>query len=208
MAKISTFILLCLVRIHANGYVLPECKINIITRAEWGARPPKAITNLRVPVPEFFVHHTDTPECFDVKACSAAVRSIQDFHMDERGWNDIGYNFLVGEDGNVYEGRGWDHVGAHTKDYNSKSLGTSVIGNYTAKLPNQKALTALKTLIACGVEEKKLIPNYRLYGHRDAGKTSCPGDALYKLIQTWPHYSHEPPKLSLFEKSNNIVYKW
>ena len=24
--------------------------------------------------------------------------------MDSRGWNDIGYNFLIGEDGRIYEG--------------------------------------------------------------------------------------------------------
>lgn len=41
------------------------------------------------------------------------------------GWDDIGYNFIVGEDGNVYEGRGWDIVGAHAgvNTYNQQSLG-------------------------------------------------------------------------------------
>jgi hypothetical protein len=37
-------------------------------------------------------------------------------------WGDIGYNFLVGEDGNVYEGRGWTQVGAQTLNYNSNQL--------------------------------------------------------------------------------------
>lgn len=39
------------------------------------------------------------------------------------GWWDIGYSFMVGEDGNVYEGRGWDQVGAHTYGYNTVGLG-------------------------------------------------------------------------------------
>ena len=39
------------------------------------------------------------------------------------GWSDIGYNFVVGEDGNVYEGRGWNSVGAHTYGYNNRSIG-------------------------------------------------------------------------------------
>jgi N-acetylmuramoyl-L-alanine amidase len=38
-------------------------------------------------------------------------------------WDDIGYNFIVGEDGNVYEGRGWGIVGAHAPGFNSYSLG-------------------------------------------------------------------------------------
>ena len=38
-----------------------------------------------------FVHHSVTPECFDVEACKAEVRFIQDLHMDDNGWSDIGY---------------------------------------------------------------------------------------------------------------------
>ena len=45
--------------------------------------------------------------------------------MDERHWSDIGYNFLVGEDGRVYEGRGWDNEGAQAKGFNAQSVGES-----------------------------------------------------------------------------------
>jgi N-acetylmuramoyl-L-alanine amidase len=51
--------------------------------------------------------------------------------MNAQRWPDIGYNFLVGEDGNVYEGRGWDAVGAHAVPYNSNSIGICVIGDFT-----------------------------------------------------------------------------
>jgi N-acetylmuramoyl-L-alanine amidase len=51
--------------------------------------------------------------------------------MDANKWNDIGYNFLVGEDGNVYEGHGWDSVGAHALSYNPKSIGICFIGDFT-----------------------------------------------------------------------------
>lgn len=40
---------------------------------------------------------------------------MQTFHMESKGWDDIGYNFMIGGDGAVYEGRGWDSQGAHTK---------------------------------------------------------------------------------------------
>ena len=45
------------------------------------------------------------------------------------GWSDIGYSFVVGEDGNVYEARGWDTIGAHTKGYNSVGLGNNFVFN-------------------------------------------------------------------------------
>lgn len=105
------------------------------------------------------------------------------------GWTDIGYSFLAGEDGNIYEGRGWNTVGAHTKGYNSISLAVSFIGNYMQRIPNSKAISAAKNLISCGVGQKYLSTDYDLLGHRDVGQTDCPGDALYKYIRTWPHYN-------------------
>ena len=49
-----------------------------------------------------------------MEECSAEVRKIQDFHMGPgRNWWDIGHNFLIGEDGRIYEGRGFDAQGAH-----------------------------------------------------------------------------------------------
>jgi N-acetylmuramoyl-L-alanine amidase len=53
--------------------------------------------------------------------------------MDTNGWLDIGYNFVVGEDGNVYEGRGWTRVGAHAVNWNSRSIGIAVIGDFTSE---------------------------------------------------------------------------
>ena len=67
------------------------------------------------------------------------------------GWSDIGYNFLVGEDGNAYEGRGWDNQGAHVSNYNSVSYGLCVMGTFTNSAPNQAALDAVEAMIDCGL---------------------------------------------------------
>ncbi|KAJ8317500.1 hypothetical protein KUTeg_005404, partial [Tegillarca granosa] len=148
--------------------------VKIISRDSWGARDPKTISQEHLPVDLFFIHHTEGPSCTDTATCI--------------NWSDIGYSFLVGEDGNVYEGRGWHRVGAHTQGYNSRSLAVSVMGNYMNHLPNEKALAAVKALIQCGVDNGYISHHYRLYGHRDAGSTNCPGTTLYNLIRTWPHY--------------------
>ena len=71
--------------------------------------------------------------------------------MKTAGWDDIGYNYLVGEDGNAYEGRGWDYIGAQVREYNAVSLGFSVIGDFSKRLPNQAALDVVKQLIACAL---------------------------------------------------------
>ena len=84
------------------------------------------------PVPYVVVHHGGIPKyCRDQETCSDIVRTYQDLHLDQRGWWDIGYNFVIGEDGNIYEGRGWDYTGAHAIGYNTQSIGICIIGDFT-----------------------------------------------------------------------------
>ena len=104
---------------------------NFVPRIEWDARPPINVDNFKLPAEVGVIgHHTDTNsnrECFTYLECSQKVREIQDFHMDTNGWWDIGYNFLIGEDGRIYEGRGLNIEGAHCSGWNSKTLGFAII---------------------------------------------------------------------------------
>ncbi|XP_067670976.1 peptidoglycan-recognition protein SC2-like [Haliotis asinina] len=160
----------------------------ILSRASWGARTQRSSSYMPGPAKYVFIHHGDSGSCSSQSGCSAIVRAYQNYHMDTHGWSDIGYSFIVGEDGNAYEGRGWDKIGAHTQGYNSVGLGFCVIGTYDDHVPNAAALNTLKNLIACGVGKGKIKSTYTLRGHRDMNDTTCPGTALYNLIKTWPHY--------------------
>ena len=44
-------------------------------------------------VSRWFIHHSVTPTCSSRSSCEASVRAIQNFHMDRRGWSDIGYRW-------------------------------------------------------------------------------------------------------------------
>jgi len=160
----------------------------ILSRAEWGARAATSFTTISRPVPRYFVHHSAGNSCTTQSSCITTVRGIQNYHMNTNGWSDIGYNFLVGEDGNGYEGRGWDRVGAHSPNYNSVAYGVCIMGTFMTTNPNNAALTVTQQLISCGISLGKLSSNYSLHGHRDGTCTSCPGDRLYATIQTWPRY--------------------
>ena len=146
---------------------------------------------MALPVSYLFIHHTAGAQCSTRDACSAQMRSIQAYHMDTNGWADIGYNYLVGGDGAVYEGRGWPKVGAHTYGYNSVSVAISLMGDFTNVLPSAAMLQATKDLINCAETQGVLTSNYRMFGHRDGGCTACPGNRLYPEIQTWPRYSFD-----------------
>ncbi|XP_069610514.1 peptidoglycan recognition protein 3-like [Ranitomeya imitator] len=160
----------------------------IVTRRQWGGKNPTCRSNLRTPVPNVIIHHTEGAFCNSRTTCSAQVRNIQNYHMKTRGWCDIGYNFLIGEDGLVYEGRGWTTLGAHATSYNPISTGISFIGSFTNRAPNSAALNAARSLIACAVSKNLIKGSYALKGHRNVMSTSCPGNSLYRVIQGWPHF--------------------
>jgi N-acetylmuramoyl-L-alanine amidase len=160
----------------------------IVSRSQWEARAPKSTRSMRRPVPKVFIHHTETGRCYTLETCKAIVKSVQNYHMDTRGWADIGYNFLVGDDGNIYEGRGWNNVGAHARDWNPTSYGISFLGNFQGVLPSTAALNAAKQLIACGRSQNTISASYTLHGHRDGVCTTCPGNALYNHISSWPRF--------------------
>ncbi|XP_060557416.1 peptidoglycan-recognition protein SC2-like isoform X1 [Ruditapes philippinarum] len=166
----------------------PECPC-IISRAQWGARTAKGTTRMTSTPTYVVIHHGGVgSRCFKPEQCKEIVRNYQKYHMDTNEWDDIGYNFIVGEDGNVYEGRGWGLVGAHAPGFNSKSLGICVIGDFSKSVPNQAAQNAVKDLISCSVARKKLSSSYRLRGHRDVKTTACPGTSFYNVIRTWKNY--------------------
>ncbi|CAJ1075664.1 N-acetylmuramoyl-L-alanine amidase-like [Xyrichtys novacula] len=66
----------------------------IIPRCMWRAEPYRGTpTNLSLPLSFMFIHHTFIPgqPCLTFRQCSQDMRSMQRFHQDDRGWDDIGY---------------------------------------------------------------------------------------------------------------------
>lgn len=110
--------------------------------------------------------------------------------MNERKWDDIGYNFLIGNDGRVYEGRGWNKKGAHAVGFNDRSIGIAFIGNFQNSVPTAKAIAAYRNLILCSVQRGYLSKTYQLKGHRQVATsgTMCPGNSLYAQVNSWTHF--------------------
>jgi hypothetical protein len=149
------------------GYAQP----NVISRADWGADesyrfnasgqeiwPPAFY-----PVQKLIVHHTATQN-HDPDP-PATIRSIYYYHAVTQGWGDIGYNFLIDEAGNVYEGRhtfdypagsspteenglGYGVTAAHAQGYNSGTVGIALLGTLTSQDATPAARGALERLLA------------------------------------------------------------
>ncbi|XP_055845208.1 peptidoglycan-recognition protein SD-like isoform X2 [Episyrphus balteatus] len=168
--------------------------LHIISRDEWLARPPveqQELVELVLPIHRVIIADTATYNCSTQAACSYRIQTIQNYQMDSILFNDIAYNFLIGGDGNIYVGRGWDAQGAHTKGFNVDSICIAFIGTFSTTSPPEKQLNAAKRMLNEGVRLNKLVENYKLYGARQLSATSSPGNALYEIIKTWPNWSNQ-----------------
>jgi hypothetical protein len=146
----------------------------MIPRSEWGARPPKSRTLMsRGQVTHLFLHHA----AGNYRDGFEAMRRIQNFHMDTRGWADFAYSVGVAPDGQTFVGRGWDVQGGHTKGWNSRSVAICYLG-WGTEVPPEAALRAIVKAAddADAHFGRKLVRQ----GHRDVGSTACPGDGLYR----------------------------
>ncbi|WEV76641.1 S-layer homology domain-containing protein [Janibacter cremeus] len=172
-------------------------KPDIITRAQWGADE-----SIRRGEPSYgeinggFVHHTDGTNYYTRSQSAGIVRAIYTFHVEGRGWNDIGYNFLVDKFGRIFEGRyggvAEPVIGAHTLGYNSESFAMSVLGNYQSTSANAAVLDAYAELFAWKLGRHRVDPTSTvtmsghkhdaISGHRDGYATACPGGALYAQL--------------------------
>lgn len=125
-------------------------------------------------IDEIIVHCSDTPKTMDIGA-----DTIREWHVNERGWSDIGYHYVIKRDGTVENGRDLDgdgnvdeEVGAHVFGHNKNSIGICLVGGKPRANFTMKQYSALFQLV------------YRLrneYGHLsvkghyqyDSGK-ECP----------------------------------
>ena len=69
------------------------------------------------------IHCADTYETMDIGA-----EDIRKWHVEERGWSDIGYHKVIRRDGTVETGRDIDVSGAHAAGFNSVSIGVCLVG--------------------------------------------------------------------------------
>lgn len=166
--------------------------LRLISRDEWLAQPPAAdLARLKLPVNRIIIMHTATESCETQAACTLRVRLIQTFHMESKSWDDIGYNWIVGGDGSVYEGRGWDKQGAHTKGYNAGSIGIAYIGTFNKIIPSDRQLQAGFLLIEEGVKLQKVTEDYKIYAHRQLIASESPGAEFFEFIKTWDHWRND-----------------
>ncbi len=162
--------------------------LGVVPREDWGARRTRC-TGRDGRKYRMAIHYTVTPSSNPERQ----VKAIQRYHQ-RRGWCDIGYHFLVGIDGSIYEGRPLEFRGAHVGGQNTGNIGISFIGcfhptsrcsSWGPARPTEAMLRSASRLMAhlsslYGVS----LDTRHVKGHRDhrGASTNCPGDYLYERI--------------------------
>jgi hypothetical protein len=201
----------------------------IVPREAWGADqcPPRAAPAYGE-VQAGFVHHTVNANAYSPQDSAAIVLSICRYHRNENGWRDIGYNFLVDRYGQIFEGRagGIDQavIGAQAQGYNGLSTGVANLGTFSGEAQTEAGIAATAELLAWKMSlhaapvsgqvtvtsaggpsnryaAGRAVTFERISGHRDADKTSCPGDGLFaqlpqiraRAAELAPQYAFAPP---------------
>ncbi len=132
------------------------------------------------------IHHSAT-EAGSAKIFDRAHRA--------RGWDELGYHFVItngdgGRDGEIQIGSRWakQKWGAHCKTpdnrYNDYGIGICLVGNFDEGKPSQAQLASLAKLVKY-LAETYQIPASEVMGHGEAEGTCtrCPGASLQKLLR-------------------------
>jgi len=176
----------------------------VVSRESWGARAQACAPDVATELKGAVVHHTAGADYTTQAQAMQQIRADQAFHIDEKGWCDIGYNFVVDKWGTIYEGR--DNsltrpvIGAHTPGANTGTVGVAMLGTFTSASPSTAAQQAVGQVIgwrlgAYGLDPLSettyvaaegsrdpagtVVTKPRVMGHRDMAATECPGNAGY-----------------------------
>ncbi len=113
-------------------------------------------------------------------------QGMRDYHMRTRGWDELGYHFVIGNgvaygDGNVFVGERWKRQmhGAHCKTpgnfHNNHGIGICLIGDLESHAPTARQIESLSRLLSF-LSGKTRMPRSMIYTHGGVtNRTACPG---------------------------------
>lgn len=149
------------------------------------------------------IHHTAGTNDYTAAQVPAILRSIQAYHVNGRGWKDMGYNVLVDKFGRAWEGRGGGVnqaiAGGHGFGLtNYRTFGISLMGDYEKVQPTAAMLESANQVIAWKLQIHGVDPFGETFGsggqdggstwlpaisgHRDEQATLCPGHYVYSKM--------------------------
>ena len=130
---------------------------------------------------QIVIHKSARPEVY------YDVDVMRKYHMEVRGWSDIGYHFVIKPDGTIQEGRPITRYPASCKGHNEDVVAICCIGEFCTDNPTDEQINSLKTLILRLCVEYKIDTDmHHIFCHADyrdpPGNRYCPGKNLHRRI--------------------------
>ncbi|XP_054260653.1 peptidoglycan-recognition protein LF-like [Macrosteles quadrilineatus] len=106
--------------------------------------------------------------CSNVSECAQVLRRIQKYHMKFCGLEDIAYNYMIGGDGRVYEGRTWNYLPYRSAEYcdhlRKSVVDIAYLGDFNkVSTPPDDYQATLKLFIKYSIVDKNIKPDYTEY---------------------------------------------
>ena len=147
------------------------------------------------------VHHsggTDKNPLEDTSNHTA--KTMEDYHLS-LGWEGLGYQYVIHKNGDIWLGRPETYHGAHTVDFNYRSIGICLAGNFDATLPTKEQESALKGLIEA-IRGRYNIPLDKILPHRKFANKTCYGK---RLPDDWARKLVDLPNVDREDIKNQII---
>lgn len=133
------------------------------------------------PLNEIIIHCTATrPDWWSQRSTADKVAEVKRWHVEDRGWKDIGYHFLIDRNGYTVNGRPLDQIGAHTVGKNIGTIGIALFGGHGSaaddKFADHFTPDQDQSLRALLVRLMKQYPSINtISGHNQHAAKACPG---------------------------------
>lgn len=176
-------------------------KPHTVPQSEWrvGLPRPKPGRNATV-VKHCIIHHSAGSNT-DTNYVNI-LRNIYLLHTKSNGWDDIGYNYIIAQDGTIFSGRQAEESidedntqGAHFCAKNTGTMGICLLGNYNTVSPSKATQSSLKNLLTWKLNKERIsaldfYPHPNSFGeelstismHRNGCPTACPGDSTALIL--------------------------
>ncbi|XP_054260265.1 peptidoglycan-recognition protein 3-like [Macrosteles quadrilineatus] len=140
--------------------------LNIIPRKTWGAIPARKSIPMEHPIMLIAFSIIDPTDIFDMEI----LKRVQRLHMDSHDHDDIDCSFVIGQDGTVYEGRGWFCQPEKREVEGGNYLDIGFIGDVKGKsIEEHPPLIALTKLLDFASEKRFLDEHYLLISENKDG---------------------------------------
>ena len=123
------------------------------------------------------IHCAATKASMDI-----GLTEIRKWHVQDNGWRDVGYHYIIRRNGEVELGRSIRDTGAHAAGYNHKSVSLCMVGGMAEDNSAENNFTAQQwtALLDLVKQLKSDYPDADVIGHNEISEKECPSFDVQK----------------------------